>query len=224
MSDSILIIICVFGAVGLLAFALTNYLLARGGDDRKIRGRLQKSDPATAGQAINAAHMGPGGLKPLLERVGKAAAQPFMPKTREKQSSIRQNLSRAGIYSPTAVKMLTGAKVIFLGGGLIGGYLVGATLGSAFLGLSLGGLIGYLAPTIWLRMAIKSNQKALSFGLADGLDLMVVCVEAGLTVDAAMQRVGQEVSLAHPALSRELSIAHMETRVGLSRGESLRNL
>ena len=53
---------------------------------------------------------------------------------------------------------------------------------------------------------------------------MVVCVEAGLTVDAAMQRVGQELILAHPALSRELGIAHMETRVGLSRPEALKNL
>jgi tight adherence protein C len=53
---------------------------------------------------------------------------------------------------------------------------------------------------------------------------MVVCVEAGLTVDAAMQRVGTEMGLAHPALAREFSIAHMETRVGLSRGEALKNL
>jgi len=53
---------------------------------------------------------------------------------------------------------------------------------------------------------------------------MVVCVEAGLTVDAAMQRVGQEFHIAHPAISRELGICHMETRVGLSRQEALKNL
>jgi tight adherence protein C len=53
---------------------------------------------------------------------------------------------------------------------------------------------------------------------------MVVCVEAGLTVDSAMQRVGQEMTNTHPDLARELSIAHMETRVGLSRAESLKNL
>ena len=53
---------------------------------------------------------------------------------------------------------------------------------------------------------------------------MVVCVEAGLTVDAAMQRVGGEMAIAHPAIARELGITHMETRVGLSRMESLKNL
>ena len=73
-------------------------------------------------------------------------------------------------------------------------------------------------------MGIKSNQKALTHGLADALDLMVVCVEAGLTVDAAMQRVGTEMVMAHPEISRELGITHMETRVGLSRVEALKNL
>jgi tight adherence protein C len=53
---------------------------------------------------------------------------------------------------------------------------------------------------------------------------MVVCVEAGLAVDAAMQRVGAELGIAHPRLSKEFEITHMETRVGLSRAEALRNL
>jgi len=53
---------------------------------------------------------------------------------------------------------------------------------------------------------------------------MAVCVEAGLTVDAAMQRVGQELMIAHPSISREFAITYMETRVGLSRGDALKNL
>jgi tight adherence protein C len=121
---------------------------------------------------------------------------------------------------------VTGAKVIGLVVGVLGGYGVGSAAGGMMLllGLSVGGLAGYMGPTIWLKMRVKSNQQALTYGLADALDLMVVCVEAGLTVDAAMQRVGQELSLAHPALARELGIAHMETRVGLSKTESLKNL
>jgi tight adherence protein C len=73
-------------------------------------------------------------------------------------------------------------------------------------------------------LRIKKNQQQLQYGLADGLDLMVVCVEAGLTVDAAMHRVGQELMIAHPAISRELAITYMETRVGLSRAEAMKNL
>src|SRR4028119_375278 len=146
-----------------------------------------------------------------MRGLGQAAAQPFMPTTREKQSELRERMAKAGIYSASAVRLMQGAKVISLGGGLLGGYLAGLHFNSFWMYLSLGGIFGYLAPTIWLKMKVKENQKALTYGLADALDLMVVCVEAGLTVDAAMQRVGTELSLAHPAMSRELGIAHMET-------------
>ena len=77
------------------------------------------------------------------------------------------------------------------------------------MGLSVGGIIGYLLPTLWLKQKIKANQRQLNYGLPDALDLMVVCVEAGLTVDAAMQRVGQELILAHPAICRELAVTIM---------------
>ena len=120
--------------------------------------------------------------------------------------------------------MMAGCKVIFLCAGVLGGYLLGLAWDMLLLGLSVGGIVGYLLPTLWLRMKIQTNQRSLNHGLADALDLMVVCVEAGLTVDAAMQRVGQELGLVHPALSRELGITHMETRVGLARTEALRNL
>jgi tight adherence protein C len=147
-----------------------------------------------------------------------------MPKTREKVSSIRRQLGHAGIYSASAIKLMTGAKVICLFGGLALGYAGGMAMDSLLLGFSVGGLGGYLAPTIWLKLQVKKNQKALTNGLPDALDLMVVCVEAGLTIDAAMQRVGQELVIAHPAISRELGIAHMETRVGLARLDALKNL
>jgi tight adherence protein C len=147
-----------------------------------------------------------------------------MPKSREKQSGMRTQLSLAGIYAPQAIRMVNGFKVIFLGLGLVGGLLLGTAIDKTLLGLSVGGLVGYMLPAIWLRTKIKSNQKALTHGLPDAIDLLVVCVEAGLTVDAAMQRVGQELAIAHPAVSREFAIAHMETRVGLSRAESMKNM
>src|SRR5208337_252307 len=108
--------------------------------------------------------------------------------------------------------------------GLIVGYVGGLLLGSMLLFLAMGGLMGYVLPIIWLKMKAKGNQKALEYGLPDALDLMVVCVEAGMTVDASMQRVGDELALVHPVISREFGIAHMQTRVGMPRQEALRNL
>ena len=215
MTDQVLIYVCTFGTIVLLGYFVSQ-LLANP-QTKQIRDRLG------SGGDRQARHRGPG-IMPLLHRIGQAAAEPFMPKSREKQSGLRHSLARAGIYSPAAVRLMTGCKVIFLCGGVVGGYLVGLAWDMLLLGLSVGGIVGYLLPTLWLRMKIKANQRNLNHGLADALDLMVVCVEAGLTVDSAMQRVGQELGLVHPALSRELGIAHMETRVGLSRTDALRNL
>ena len=220
MNDMMLLILCVFGAVAMLGFVLGRALTGTGGDT-KLRSRLtanQSHDPID-----DPAQQG-GGMVDMVQKVGQAAAKPFMPNTREKVSALRRNLGFAGIYSPAAIKVMTGFKVICLGSGIMGGYLFGVSTDQLMLGLSLGGIVGYMLPTLWLRTRIKKNQKALQYGLADGLDLMVVCVEAGLTVDAAMQRVGQELQIAHPAISREFAITYMETRVGLSRGDALKNL
>jgi len=220
MSDQLPIFLCIAAALGLLAYVAI-ILLGSGGTG-KLRDRLTGKSQT---DATKVAHKQ--GMVPLLKKMGNVAAEPFMPKTREAQSELRSRLGFAGIYSTSALKLVTGAKVIALGLGLIGGYFLCQFVDGIFMqmaALSTGGLVGYLTPTFWLKWKIKTNKLALTYGLADALDLMVVCVEAGLTVDAAMQRVGTEMAIAHPEISRELGITHMETRVGLSRVESLKNL
>ena len=217
------IIACVSGAVGLLAYV--GWMMAAGQEGAgKLRNRLVGKAGHDATRPDGHGHL----ASSVLRRVGDAAAEPFMPKTREAQGELRKRLGFAGIYSPNAFKLVTGAKALSLAVGVIAGGVAAAyTVQGLMLQMavtSVGGIGGYLAPALWLKSKIKSNKKALTHGLADALDLMVVCVEAGLTVDAAMQRVGQEMALAHPAISRELGITHMETRVGLSRMESVKNL
>lgn len=227
MQDPTMFVVLVAAAVAAVAFAAAQAVFGRSAAG-KLRDRLTDRAPSGGGNAGRS-----GGsfaaaalptFMPLVHRLGGLAAQPFMPKKRETVSLLRRQLAHAGIYSASAVKLMTGAKVVSLAAGLAGGYVAGNVLESLVLGVSLGGLAGYLAPTIWLKARIKRNQRSLTQGLPDAMDLMVVCVEAGLTIDAALQRVGQELGLAHPAVSRELGIAHMETRVGLSRGEALKNL
>jgi tight adherence protein C len=82
---------------------------------------------------------------------------------------------------------------------------------------------GYYAPILWLRRAIAGRKDALQRAIPDALDLMVVCVEAGLGLDQAIARVGEEVKRTHPALSDELNLLAMELRTGVSRQEALRN-
>ena len=218
MDSTVIFMVCVIGAFTLLAFFVLR-LLAGDRGARMLRDRLSEG-AESSDRSEKAARQGGS----VLQRLGSAAAKPFMPNTREKQSGLRKTLGYAGYYQPSTIRLVVGFKVILMAVGVGGGYVAGLMLDQLMLGLSLGGLIGYLAPSLWLKMKVKANLKALRYGLPDALDLMVVCVEAGLTVDAAMQRVGQEMNIAHPEISRELGICHMETRVGLSRTEALRNL
>jgi len=218
MNDQMLFAIFAFLSVAVLTYWVS-MLVLQGDDQGKLRSRLQGK-----GQTVGMEKKGSGTVTPLLQQLGQMASKPFMPSSREKQSAMQRELRRAGIYSNSALRAIQGGKFIGLSLGLMVGYLLSLAMGNLWLALSITGLLGYFIPTMWLRMMVSSNQKSLDYGLADAMDLMVVCVEAGLTVDAAMQRVGEELALVHPAISREFGIAHMETRVGLPRQEALKNL
>src|SRR5438105_1563648 len=123
MDQQFLAIVCIFIAVGAVCFTVSR-LLFGGGGDAKLRTRLN----ANAAAPAPTGHDDKSGFVPMIQRLGQAAAEPFMPKTREKQSGIRKSLGYAGIYSAQAVKVVTGCKVIFLGIGLIGGYIAGIAM------------------------------------------------------------------------------------------------
>jgi tight adherence protein C len=216
MVDQLLILGLSFGSAALLTYAVAQAVMSRESDG-KLRDRLSGAQRSPG--AVEFARVGR-----VLNQLGQAAARPFMPENEAKQVVIRRSLARAGIYTPSGIRTVAAAKVLCLGFGLVLGYFVGSAINFTFLALSIGGLIGYLLPLFWLKLKTKSNQLALNNGLADALDLMVVCVEAGLTVDSAMLRIGQELATVHPAISREMGLAHMETRVGLSRTEAMRNI
>jgi tight adherence protein C len=218
MNEQMILLGSAFASVAALTYWVST-LLFGGDDEGKLRSRLQGK-----GQGLSVEKKSTGTVGPLLQQLGQAASKPFMPNSREKQSAMQRELRRAGIYSASALRTVQGAKFLGIGMGIIIGYVLSLFLGDFMLYVPLGGLFGYAAPKIWMIFRIKKHQQALEFGLADAMDLMVVCVEAGLTIDAAMQRVGEELSLVHPQISREFGIAHMETRVGLPRSEALKNM
>src|SRR3954453_13905408 len=120
MDPTIILSICIAGAVtGIVFFVMR---LFAGDKDSKIISRLAAKQPIDSKAESVAKRSAGKGLTPLLQRIGQAASSPFMPKTREKQSSLRKQLGQAGIYNPSAIKVVTGAKVILLGVFLAGAY------------------------------------------------------------------------------------------------------
>ena len=86
------------------------------------------------------------------------------------------------------------------------------------------GLIGYLAPTFYLIRRIASRQSVFREGFPDALDLLLICAEAGLGLDAAIQRVGEEIAKPYPTLGEQFQLMAAELRAGKSRDEALRAL
>jgi len=146
------------------------------------------------------------------------------------QSRMRIRFLRAGIRRENAGTILWGAKgffCIFLPAVFfICRFTVLKVLNDQIaVGLAvLMALAGFYLPDLWLAIKSDTRREKLFEGLPDALDLMVVCVEAGMGLDGAIHRVAEETKLTHPILSDELKLLNLELRAGKSRQDALRNL
>src|SRR4051794_19793075 len=137
-------------------------------------------------------------------------------------SRTRRWLIQAGFRDAIDVNYYFGARllmatVFFLGVALFLGFDNPALL----IGITA---LGFLLPRFILKRMIRDRQNRIRLGLPDALDLTVICVEAGLALDQALMRVGQDLHHAHPDLSDEFHLVNLEMRAGKPRAEALRNL
>ncbi len=151
--------------------------------------------------------------------------KPVMPKNAEEQTTLRVKLSNAGFRRESAATMFLASKTA---GGIALALLAvmyGMGAGKALNTILFFGIfglgVGFILPNIWLGMAARKRMEAVRNGLPDSLDLMVVAVEAGLALDATLQRVSDEMRDVHHDLSEELQIAVIETQMGTPRSEAL---
>jgi tight adherence protein C len=154
----------------------------------------------------------------LLKRLGEKA-----PRSAKEMGSLRLRLVQAGFRRDEALTLFFGIRVLFA----LALFLVFSTsvIARPNLTVALGGLgLGYILPGMVLARLAKRRAHRIRLSLADMLDLLVVSVEAGLGLDAALTRVGQELAFAYPELSDELRLINLELRAGKPRAEALRNL
>lgn len=137
-------------------------------------------------------------------------------------SRTRRWLIQAGFRDAIDVNYYFGVRVLLaaVGFGIVA-LLSGLDNPPLLIGLT--GL-GFILPRFILKRLIKDRQQRIRLGLPDALDLTVICVEAGLALDQALNRVGQDLHHAHPDLSDEFHLVNLEMRAGKPRAEALRNL
>ena len=164
----------------------------------------------------------------MVEKVAPLAVKPVMPKDSAEMSKLRLKLCSAGFRSENVSTIFLASKTLMGIGGLIGCGLYAVTAGKPLpdaAGMVIFGAgVCFLLPNFWLSSVSKRRREKIKEGLPDALDLMVVGVEAGLGLDAAIQRVGDELQNVHPPLSEEMHIASLETQMGIPRSEALQNL
>ena len=152
-----------------------------------------------------------------LKRLGKAA-----PKPSREVGKLKERLIYAGYRGSEALTVFFGIRL----GLAIVLFLLGSSVvpkASLMIGLA-GAAFGYLLPSMALGRLAKRRQHRIRLSLPDALDLLVVSVEAGLGLDQAIQRVGEELAFAHPELSGEMRLINLELRAGKGRADALRNL
>lgn len=153
-----------------------------------------------------------GGVVEQLERV--------VPKSQSEVSVVRQRMTRAGYRSESAVKIFYGAKLLCPIGLCLVAIVTGFTDYSPFTAYAASLGLGYLLPDFWLGRRITIRQTRIRLGLPEVLDFLIICVEAGLSMDQATARTAQELRRAQPALSDELDIVVLEQRAGRPRADA----
>jgi tight adherence protein C len=145
-----------------------------------------------------------------------------LPKSPKEIGRLRRQLAAAGYHDINAAVWFSAARIgtpVIIGGltilamGMAEGWLLGL----------LGALIGYLLPELVLTRMIRRRRRAIDNGLPDVLDLMIICIEAGSSLDQSIARASDELEVAHPALAQELRFVTTEIRAGKPRVEAFGN-
>jgi tight adherence protein C len=168
------------------------------------------------------------GLGQRIAGVLRPVERFVLPKEAEREST-RQQLQFAGYRSPSAVTTFYGAKLALSAAMLLGWLLAANFLPHVSSGrvlfFALGAsFFGMMLPGMWLDRRVKKRHKLLRDGFPDALDLLTVCVESGLGLTQALQRVADELDVSHPELAGEIAQVTAQMRAGVDREDALRGL
>jgi tight adherence protein C len=209
--------------IAILAFLVVFLLIASGGVLLFYREQMTQrlsaviSPETKQRNLLNTIQQSGFSLSGVVEHLEKV-----IPKSQAEISVTQQRLIRAGYRKESSINIFYGAKVLvpvaLCALAFVSGFASGFFIYIAILGL------GFLAPDFWLGRQIKIRQAKIRRGLPDVLDLLVICIEAGLSLDHATKRTAEELIKAQPAICDELNIVVLEQRAGRPRSDCWRHM
>jgi tight adherence protein C len=225
LSTSILIQIAIFGGVA-AAMWLALEFLGGSGKSRAVERLEELREPS--GRRGERGHTASDSMTRLIAKASPSLSAPLKPKTEEDESKLKIRLQNAGYRSENAVTIFLGTKFLMLMIGFVAGggslaWFKGLTTEAGMYTVAVAGIAFYL-PDVIVWFSKKGRQDNIFYGLPDALDLMVVCVEAGLGLDQAMRKVSEEMKKSYRVLADEFALCNLQLQMGRARNEVLHEL
>ena len=216
----------VFGGVVLGIFALMNLLAER--NSRALERLARHSRPASLAEIEDPKVLQKAERFQAVTDMAKALSQPLMPQSELEQSALRVKLANAGFRSETAPAVYLGLRVASVLVFLVVALSIFLPRADTMLNklkyvAAIGG-VGFYLPNIVLWWLIRKRKLEIFLTLPDALDLMVVCVESGLGLDAAMRKVCDEMKNHAGVLTEEIGLANLQLQMGRPKREVLHDL
>jgi tight adherence protein C len=224
-SSTVMVALMVFLATAVPTFGIMLAVRARGAVKRRTAGIAELSGEAVDQRALRATSLK--AVRRLLDYTTKHYAA--TEKDKGDMKVLRRRLVQAGIFDAHAVGYFFVARTALAIGLALAAFVVVpmfTPLQSSMFWLIviIGGIVGYVGPSMYIDRRISQRRNEHRAGFPDFMDLLVVCADSGLSMEAALERVGREIGDSYPSLCANIHMANLEIRAGRTMTEALEHL
>jgi tight adherence protein C len=221
-SESTMLTVMVFLATAILTFAAMAMIRVQGAVRRRTAGINTKLASEAASFQQHAQQKS--GFK-AAERIINFAQKHYGASDSKDMKVLRKRLILAGIYDPRGVAVFFLARAVLAVGLALAAMTFAPGQGSVYwMIVGAAGIVGYVAPSIYLDRRIAGRRDEHRAGFPDFMDLLVVCADAGLSMEASLDRVGRELADSYPSLCGNIHMANLEIRAGRTMTDALEHL
>jgi tight adherence protein C len=220
-SDSMMLTVLVFLAATTLAFCVMAAVQIRGSVKRRAAGLASMIEYADRPRSLRHSSF------KLAQKLIEYATKHYASGSEDDTKVLRSKMIKAGIFDPRAMGYFFMGRTVLAIGLATAVYLfapVNENSATRWLIMIVGGIIGYVAPSIYIDRRIKVRRIEHQVGFPDFMDLLVVCADAGLSMEAALDRVGRELGDSYPSLTANIHMTNLEMRAGRTMSDALNHL